>query len=76
MKQMVHSQPKGMNIVQEVSHDGFTVSVHSLHAIHKDIKNEDLSPYQKKLRKITKSRKLVTSLEEKRVRLECETTLQ
>jgi hypothetical protein len=33
--------------------------------IHKYITNEDLSPYQNKLRKITKSRKLVTSLEDK-----------
>jgi hypothetical protein len=32
--------------------------------IHKDIKNEDLSPYRKKLKKI-KSRKLATSLENK-----------
>ena len=39
--------------------------------IHKNIKNEDLSPYQKKLRKITKSRKLVTSLENKE-RLICD----
>jgi hypothetical protein len=31
--------------------------------IHKDIKNENLSPHQNKLRKITKSRKLITSLE-------------
>jgi hypothetical protein len=38
---------------------------YSFFPIHKDIKNEDLSPYQKKLRKITKSRKLVTSLENK-----------
>jgi hypothetical protein len=35
--------------------------------IHKDIKNEDLSSYQKKLRKITKSRKLVTSYKTKKV---------
>ena len=34
--------------------------------IHKEIKNEDLFPYQNKLRKITKSRKLVTSLENKK----------
>jgi hypothetical protein len=33
--------------------------------IHKEIRNEDLSPYQNKLRKITKSRKLVTCLESK-----------
>jgi hypothetical protein len=36
-----------------------------LFPIHKDIKNENLSPYQNKLRKITKSRKLITSLEGK-----------
>jgi hypothetical protein len=34
--------------------------------IHKDIKNENLSPYQNKLRNITKSRKLITSLEDKK----------
>ena len=38
---------------------------YTLFPIHKNIKNEDLSPYQNKLRKITKSRKLVTSLENK-----------
>ena len=33
--------------------------------IHKNIKHKDLSPYQKKLRSNTKSRKFVTSLENK-----------
>ncbi len=34
--------------------------------IHKEIKNEDLSTHQNKLRKIIKSRKLITSLENKK----------